>query len=86
MERPELLLQGRYFCPSCKSSFTAASDIAMAKLPEHVKEAFPYVLTEAHGVTKQCALIVILVALTAVWFAAQDVRDDSSGTNDVYQL
>lgn len=53
MERPELLLQARYICPKCKSSFTAASDIAMAKLPDHVREAFPYVLTEAHGVTKQ---------------------------------
>lgn len=54
LERTELLLQARYSCPDCKRSFSAASDIAMAKLPPHVREAFPYVLSEAIAVTKGC--------------------------------
>lgn len=53
VNRGELLVQGHYVCSACRSDFCAASDIAMAKLPEAVQHAFPFVLTEKFGVTKE---------------------------------
>lgn len=52
----ELLVQGRYKCSSCAQEFSAASDVAMAKLPACVREAFPFVLREASAITKRYAL------------------------------
>jgi hypothetical protein len=54
-DRQELLLQARYKCP-VHGEFASGSDIFMSRLPSLIQEAFPYVLTEGQGVTKQCAL------------------------------
>lgn len=58
-DHPELLIQARYKCDECKTSkggkasFTAGSAICMARLNPLVRDAFPYVLTEKSGITKE---------------------------------
>lgn len=53
ISRTELLVSAQYECRSCKLVFQATSDIAMSRLPVAVQEAFPFVLTEAAGITKE---------------------------------
>lgn len=52
VDRYELLLQNRYRCPE-HGDFASASDVALENLPAAVRGAFPYVLTEKSGLTKQ---------------------------------